>query len=555
MSHIFGGDSMNRRLGMGANPRVAEETGNPMATRNETLTVVPANPEAFLALLLGVGTAPESLEGTSLEPGSEADAAGVEEAMAGLPTPLRMLRTQPGQPTVPVTASDQPGALRMSPAQVHAMREAQAMAMSAPSTTQLGVAPTAAIDPRVITTATTTATESTPQSTTPSIAPTQLMSVPATLEGSPITTTPITPPITPPPGEAAVPAELRSPAPMPQQLHMPTPAPAESPLPMPQQMPMPWPHGAHDPHAPASPTPASPEQPTPLAADAPSRMAEPSDGRVLHAPQAPAPRRQPTLSNALSATEAAAFRPTPTTTGEPVSEPAIMPPVIFASDTVSAVSAVSAENASATSAEAAVFTQITSEVELSAKVAQRAPEAGGDTHQREAGVLGLDASDTVEGVSEGTDGFDGYAERAGENGSHSNPSSKTTNANLRSHANLMSRAEGMQSLAEAFRRADVQVLRQEGQRTLIALDHPTLGAMQLEVELEKLNMDVRAEIETALGARLLRETEGELRDSVGRYGVELGNVRIDRAPRRNDRSDEPQRATNDHDHNRLNLEA
>ena len=71
-----------------------------------------------------------------------------------------------------------------------------------------------------------------------------------------------------------------------------------------------------------------------------------------------------------------------------------------------------------------------------------------------------------------------------------------------------------------------------GQDAFIHIDHPDLGRIRLQLQIEARNLRVRAIAQSAAAAAALRESEEDMRADVARHGVELARLRIDVEARR-----------------------
>ncbi len=71
-----------------------------------------------------------------------------------------------------------------------------------------------------------------------------------------------------------------------------------------------------------------------------------------------------------------------------------------------------------------------------------------------------------------------------------------------------------------------------GQDAFIHIDHPDLGRIRLQLQIEERNLRVRAIAQSVAAAAALRDSEEDMRADVARHGVELARLRVDVEDRR-----------------------
>ncbi len=90
----------------------------------------------------------------------------------------------------------------------------------------------------------------------------------------------------------------------------------------------------------------------------------------------------------------------------------------------------------------------------------------------------------------------------------------------------------LRRMQQAFPTADVRIRTDAQGLTQVSLDHPSLGAVDLQLQFSGAGMDVAARVQSGVAAALLRRSEDSLRRRVGRQGIALRSMRISGNARR-----------------------
>ncbi|MFT5353245.1 MAG: hypothetical protein ACI9KE_000443 [Polyangiales bacterium] len=86
----------------------------------------------------------------------------------------------------------------------------------------------------------------------------------------------------------------------------------------------------------------------------------------------------------------------------------------------------------------------------------------------------------------------------------------------------------LEHLRESFPAAEVRISEGRAGETLVSMNHPDFGAVELNLQITSSGIDIAARVDGAIAASLLRRSETSLRQTIHRRGLSLGRLRIER---------------------------
>lgn len=131
---------------------------------------------------------------------------------------------------------------------------------------------------------------------------------------------------------------------------------------------------------------------------------------------------------------------------------------------------------------------------------------------------------------QGTEAFESTALEGAESSvaTTSNLDAASTTSQSATEPRTSSPSRLLEHLRASFPAAEVRIAEGRAGETLVSMNHPDFGAVELKLQMTAGGIDIGARVDGAIAASLLRQSETSLRKTIHRQGLSLGRLRVER---------------------------